>query len=167
LKQPDPCSYDPVTAIHNFIASSDSSIRREVRMTSAASMKDILLSTYQARVSGDVEGTLAAFADDVEFVFNARDTGSAALDSPVKGKAALRPVMQSLIDNFHITDWKAISLLAEGDKASLHWRALVTFTSSGKAAEFDVFDLVTFREGKFAVFRQSTDTAKIKALLAA
>jgi ketosteroid isomerase-like protein len=135
-------------------------------MTSAASMKDLLLSSYQARVRGDVEGTLAAFAENVEFEFNARDTGSPALDSPIKGKSALRPVMQDLIDNFRFTNWRVISLLAEDDKAALHWRAMVTVTSNGKAAEFDVVDMVTFRDGKFATFRQSTDTAAIKAMIA-
>jgi ketosteroid isomerase-like protein len=57
-----------------------------------------------------------------------------------------------------------ISLLVDREQALLHWRALVTVTAIGQAAEFDVFDLVTFRDGKIAAFHQSTDTAMIVSM---
>jgi ketosteroid isomerase-like protein len=135
-------------------------------MTSKSAIEETLRSTYAARVLGDVEGTLANFADDVVFEINGRGTGMPTLASPVQGKAALRPVMQQLVDNFRFSDWRVISLLVDGEQAMLHWRALVTFNPTGKAAEFDVFDLVTFRGGKYAAFHQSTDTALIMSMTA-
>jgi ketosteroid isomerase-like protein len=135
-------------------------------MTSKSAIEETLRSTYAARVRGDVEGTLAAFADDTVFEINGRGTGMPALASPVQGKAALRPVMQQLVENFRFSDWRMISLLVDGEQAMHHWRALVTFTPTGKAAEFDVFDSITFRNGKYATFRQSTDTALIMSMTA-
>jgi ketosteroid isomerase-like protein len=111
-----------------------------------------------------VEGALAAFAEDVYFEINGRGTGMPTLASPVQGKAALRPVMQQLVENFRFSDWRMISLLVDGEQAMHHWRALVTITPTGKAAKFDVFDVVTFRDGKYAEFRPSTDTAMIMSM---
>jgi ketosteroid isomerase-like protein len=135
-------------------------------MTSKSSIEELLRSTYAARVRGDLDGTMAAFADDVVYEFNGRGTGVPSLSSQVHGKAALRPVMQELIHNFRFSDWRLVSLLVDGDQASLHWRALVTFPHGGKSAEFNVFDLITFRNGKFVKFHQSTDTALVVAMTA-
>jgi ketosteroid isomerase-like protein len=139
---------------------------REVRMTSAALFKDSLMSTYEARARDNLEGTLAAFADDVVFEINGRGTGAPSLASPIHGKNALRPVMRELIESYKLSKWRAVSFLADGDKAALHWRGLVTFPASGKSAEFDVFDFMTFRDGKISAFHQATDTALLMAMAA-
>jgi ketosteroid isomerase-like protein len=139
---------------------------REDQMTSAALYKDSLMSTYAARVRDDLEGTLAAFADDVAFEFNGRGVGVSSLASPIHGKDALRPAMREFIESFKFSDWRAVSFLADGDKAALHWRATVTFPASGKSAEFDVFDFMTFRDGKISAFHQTTDTALLMAMAA-
>jgi ketosteroid isomerase-like protein len=139
---------------------------REVRMTSAALFKDRLMSTYEARARDDLEGTLAAFADDVVFEINGRGTGLPSLASQIHGKDALRPVMRKLIESYKLSNWRAVSFLADGNKAALHWRALVTFPASGKSAEFDVFDLMTFHDEKISTFHQTTDTALLMAMAA-
>ena len=135
-------------------------------MTSKLSIQETLMSTYAARVRGDLDGTLAAFTDDTIFEFNGRGTGVQSLSEPVHGKAALRPVMRELIENYRFGDWRVISLIVDGEQALLHWRALVTVTANGKAAEFDVLDEMKFRDGKIATFHQSTDTAAIMAMIA-
>jgi len=109
---------------------------------------------------------LAAFADDVVFEFNGRGTGLPSMSAEVQGKEALRPILKEFIDNFRFSDWQEVSLVVEGDKAALHWRANVTFTRNGRSARFDVFDFITLRDGKFVDFRQATDTARVQAMIA-
>ena len=133
-------------------------------MTNRDMIAGLVRSTYAARVRGDLDGTMVGFADDAVFEFNGRSTGLPGMAGPVEGEAALRRVMQSFIDNFRFNDWQEISLIVDGDTAALHWRATVT-TKAGKSAVFDVFDLITVRDGKIATFRQSTDTALVKALV--
>jgi len=41
-------------------------------MTDTESMKKIVRSTYVARIRGNLEGTMAAFADDVVYEFNSK-----------------------------------------------------------------------------------------------
>ena len=45
---------------------------REESMTDTESMKKSVRSTYVARIRGDLEGTMAAFADDVVYEFNSK-----------------------------------------------------------------------------------------------
>jgi ketosteroid isomerase-like protein len=129
-------------------------------------VKQIVRSAYAARVRGDVDGTLAHFADNVAFEINARGLGSPDMGSRIEGKAALRQTLADLIKSFSISDWKEIALIVENEKAALHWRANVTSTANGRSAVFDVTDLITIRDGKIADFHQSTDTAAIAKLMA-
>ena len=135
-------------------------------MTDANTIREAVRSTYKARVRGDLEGTVALFADDAVFDFNGEGVGLPNMGTAVRGKPAIRLLMTEFIDAFRMSDWEEVSLVVEGDKAALHWRGTVTFTQNGSAEKFDVFDLLTFRDGKIVYFRQSTDTAKIRAMLA-
>lgn len=128
-------------------------------MTSRSEIEKTLQSLYKARVQGDLEGTMKDIADDGSFGIYARGTGVAAMSSPIKGKLAVKQAVKELIDNWIFKDWTQMSLLVEGEKAVLHWRAHVTFKPTNKSDTFDVFDHVTFRDGKIVDFRQSTDTA--------
>jgi ketosteroid isomerase-like protein len=135
-------------------------------MTNSEKLKEIIRSTYAARVGGDIDGTMAAFADHVTFEFNGGRTGLPGMTGPIKGKPSVRNAIQNLIDNFLFSDWKEVSSIVDGDKAALHWRVRVTFVPNGRSDTFDVIDLITFRGGKIVDFRQSTDTAKIKSMVA-
>jgi len=135
-------------------------------MTSAETMRKAVRSTYEARVRGDLEGTMALFADDVVFEFNGEGVGLPNMASASRGKPAVRQLMTEFIDNFSFSDWEEVSFVVEGDRAALHWRATVTFTRNGRSDKFDVFDFLTFRNGKIVYFRQATDTAKIRSMLA-
>ena len=128
-------------------------------------IKALVRSVYQARVHGDLEGTLAGFADDAVFEFNGRGTGLPGMTAPVVGMAALRPVMQGLIDNFRFAEREEVSFLVDGDEAVLYWRAMVT-APNGRSAKFDVVDLMTFRDGKIKTLHQHTDTAAVVSVVA-
>jgi ketosteroid isomerase-like protein len=135
-------------------------------MTSGEQMKNLIRSTYASRVRGDVDGTADALADDATFELNGRGAKLPGMGGPVKGKASIRSLFADLIANFEFKDWQEISLIAEGDKAALHWRATVTYAPNGRSETFDVVDFITFRNGKIVDFRQNTDSAMILAMTA-
>ncbi len=130
-------------------------------------IKQAIRTMYAARVAGNLDGTMAGFADDAVFQFNSDGADLPGGNHTVSGKKDIRPLMAGLIDSFRFKNWKEISLIAEGDQAALHWQAYVDFVHVGRAAHFDVFDFMTFRDGKIVRFRQSTDTAKMKSLASA
>jgi ketosteroid isomerase-like protein len=98
------------------------------------------------------------------FGLNGRGTGEKSLGERVKGKAAIRPILQQLIENWHFDDWKVCSILVDGERAVLHWTARVTCVPTKKSDNFDVVDLVTFSNGKVVDFHQSLDTALVMSL---
>jgi ketosteroid isomerase-like protein len=136
-------------------------------MTDRAIIESVMRATYAARTHGDLDGTMANFADDAVFEFNGRGTNLPELSAKIQTARNIRPVMKQLIDGFRFSDWQQIALLVEGNRALLHWRATVTSPANGKSAKFDVFDLVTISDGKIVVLHQSTDTAAVMSLVGA
>ena len=135
-------------------------------MTSRSHIEAAVRSLCEARLRGDLEGTLKDAAENVVFRLNARGTGQQSLSERAQGKAAIRPILRQLIDTWRFDDWKQISLLIDGEKALLHWTARVTFVPTGKSENFDVFDLITFQDDKIVDYHQSTDTALMMSLAA-
>jgi hypothetical protein len=70
------------------------------------------------------------------------------MTAEVRGKAAVQLIMKDFIDSFRYSGWQEISFVVEGNKAALHWRTNVTFTRNRRTQTFDVFDFLTFRDGK-------------------
>jgi ketosteroid isomerase-like protein len=134
-------------------------------MTDSETIRKIVRSTYEARSRGDLDGTMASFADDAVFGFNGQGTGLPSMATEARGKPAVRRLIQEFIDSFRFSDWQEVSFVVEGNKAALHWRANVTFTPNGRSEHFEVFDFLTFRDGKIVDFRQGTDTAKVRSML--
>jgi len=135
-------------------------------MTSRNQIEDTLRTLWAARLQGDLEGTLKGVAEDAAFSLNARGTGEKSLSERSTGKAAIRPVLRQLIENWRFDDWKQISFLIDEEKALLHWTARVTCVPTGKSDNFDVFDLIKFQDGKIVDYHQSTDTALLMSLAA-
>ena len=135
-------------------------------MTSRTQIEDTIRDLWGARLQGDLEGTLKGVAEGAVFSLNARGTGEKSMSERSTGKAAIRPVLRQLIENWRFDDWKQISLLIDGEKALLHWTARVTCVPTGKSENFDVFDLIKFQDDKIVDYHQSTDTALLMSLAA-
>jgi ketosteroid isomerase-like protein len=135
-------------------------------MTSRADIEKTVRSVYAARVSGDLEGVMTGLADNCRFALNARGTGVQALAAASQGKASIRQVMKELIDSWRFDQWRELSLLVDGEKACLHWRARITCVPTGKSEDFEGLDIITFRDGKIVDFHQATDTAMVMKLAA-
>lgn len=101
------------------------------------------------------------------FEFYGEGTGLPSMMGEIRGKAAMAHMIKEFIDNFRLSDWQEVSFVVEGNKAALHWRANITFPQKGRTETFDVFDFLTIRDGKIIELRQSTDTAKLRAMLTA
>ncbi|CAN5519280.1 hypothetical protein BH10PSE6_BH10PSE6_50770 [soil metagenome] len=133
-------------------------------MTSRAQIEQVIGALYEARLREDAEATIRDFADDGVFTMNAKGTGAPGAGEPVVGKPALKTALAQLIATWKFDDWQKISLMVDGEKALLHWRARVTCAQTGKGEVFDCFDVITFRDGKIVDYRQATDTALMMRL---
>ena len=133
-------------------------------MTSRDQIQQTINATYAARKQGKLDETMKSFADDATFVLNAKGVGVEGLGERISGKAAIRTAIAKLIEDWRFNTWDCIDLVVEGEKALVHWRSNVTCVPTNKSAVFDVFDVITFRNGQIVEFRQSTDTAQMMRL---
>ncbi len=133
-------------------------------MTGRAHMEKTIRSLYEARVQGDLDGTMKDLAEDAVFSFNGRGTGVQAMSQDCCGEPAVRKMVEQLISDWRFDDWKERALLVDGNKSALHWTARVTFVPTGKSATMEVVDVITFRDGKIVEFRQSTDTVMLLSM---
>lgn len=133
-------------------------------MTSRTHIEAAVRSLWAARQSGDLEAMMKLLGDNAEYEMNGRGTGVPAMANPSTGKPAIRSVFRQLLETWRFDDWREVSLVVEGEKAFLHWRARATCVPTNKSGDFDVFDVFTFDKDVIVEMRESTDTALIVAL---
>jgi ketosteroid isomerase-like protein len=134
-------------------------------MADKAALEAVVREMYAARIRGDVDGILRHTDDDVEFSI-AGCAASSAIPCAVHGSQALRDVMGRLISAFEFRNGHVIDMLVEGERAVVRSRVEVRVPGSDEAAETELVDLITFRDGKVLSFRQYADTALARRLLA-
>ena len=135
-------------------------------MTSREHITNTVRSLYVARLRGDLDAMMKDMSKDAVFGLNARGTGVPALISSSRGEAAIRPVLQELVNVWRFDDWQEHALLVDGERALIHWSAMVTCIPTNKTEKFHVYDLITFSDGKIIEYRQCTDTALVMQLAA-
>jgi ketosteroid isomerase-like protein len=117
-----------------------------------------------ARQRGDLEGVCRHFADDAVFTL-----AGAKEASPVVVRCTdcetLRQVMKGLIGNFEFRDIEILSMIVEGPKIAVHWRARARATPTGQEAVTELADIITLRDGKIASFTEFCDTALAAKML--
>jgi ketosteroid isomerase-like protein len=117
-----------------------------------------LRKAYADRARGDLDAIAAAFADDAHFQL-AGSAEASAVAGRSKGGAEFRQHLTGLISTFEMRDPTILSMVIEGPKAAVHWRAHVRSTVTGMEATTELFDLVEFKDGKISSFLEFCDTA--------
>jgi ketosteroid isomerase-like protein len=68
-------------------------------MTDSDAIRKMIRSTYEARARGDLDGTMASFADNIVFEVNSQATGLPGMATEIQAKPKSRQAMRELIDN--------------------------------------------------------------------
>ena len=94
----------------------------------------LLEAGYAAWAARDLDGTLAAFADDVVFIIHLPEEVAPYVGETV-GKDQLRPRLQSLIDDFDFLEYVPLQIVAEGEV--LHSRVRFRYRHKTTGLEYD------------------------------
>lgn len=131
--------------------------------------RQIMLKTiqdaYAARVRGDLDGVMQAFATDARFRINTAPQHP-QLAHFTEDANALRNSLAQLIDTFKFSDMKIIDSIVEGEKAAVRLSFTVQAKPTGKTVTTEVLDVFEFKDGKIAAMTQFCDTAVAAQLLA-
>lgn len=120
-------------------------------MTSRSAIDDLLRGLYAARVRGDLQGVCALFAPDARFEIAAASQGNPiAVNS--HGAGEFRPLLTLLMRTFRITDQVILSMLIDGSKAAVHWRANVYSRITGAIVPTEFMDMVEVQSGSISSY---------------
>ena len=71
-------------------------------------------------------------------------------------------MLAGMMKTFEVLDHQIVSMLIDGSKAAVQWRARLRSTITGETVEtdlFDLFDLIEMEDGRIRSFFEFCDTA--------
>jgi len=131
---------------------------REAAMQDRTTIERTLRNAYAARVRGDSKGVTRHFAADAAFQMMGSPKAS-PIASHCAGERALCSHLEEMIAGFELRDQEILSMIIDGSKAAVHWRAKVRVTGTNKEEVTELFDLIEFKDGQITSFREFCDTA--------
>lgn len=109
-------------------------------------MDRLLRDLYAARLRGDLDAVCGSFSDDARL-----QVAGASRPSPLAVKASgareYRALFNVMLKSFKISDLTILSIIIDGAKAAVHWRAKVYSRITGTTAPTELIDLVEVDDG--------------------
>ena len=132
-------------------------------MTSRDEIERTLRNIYAARQRGDLDAISDIFAPHARFHMAGSNASPVAV--LVEGAEQYRPLLAGMIKTFEILEHNIVSMLIDGSKAAVQWRARIRSTVTGETVETDLFDLVEIEDGRIKSFFEFCDTALAARLM--
>jgi ketosteroid isomerase-like protein len=126
-------------------------------MSERARIEALLRGIYAQRSAGNMDGIMASFGPDPSFRL-AGDEILGVLTTEVKGRDALRQMMQQLVDAWDWTAFEVDSILVDGSRVVVHSKGTMRFVPTGQKFVTETLDLLTLADDKIVDFLQFCDT---------
>lgn len=118
---------------------------------------EIVQKAYECFGTGDIEGLLELYSDDVSWITPKVD--NAVYSGARAGKAAVAEFFQLLDASEEFTEFEPTEFIAEGDKVVVLGKFTATVKATGKTFSSDWVHISTVTDGKITGFREYFDTA--------
>jgi ketosteroid isomerase-like protein len=120
-------------------------------MTDRVEIDGLLRGLYAARLRGDLDAVCKSFADDA--VFQIAGAGQVSLVSNrAVGVNEFRPLLAVMIKTFKLRDQVILTMLIDGDKAAVHWRAGVYSRITASMVLTEFVAIVEVRNGRIVSY---------------
>jgi ketosteroid isomerase-like protein len=120
-------------------------------VTNRTEAEGLLRRLYAARLRGDLQGVCSAFTADAKFqIAGASNAGVLAMTAD--GASELAALLSIMIKTFRLSELEILSLLIDGAKAAVHWRATVFSRISGEITPTELIDMIELRDGRVASY---------------
>lgn len=110
----------------------------------------LLRDLYAARVSGDVDGVYDKFSPDARFQIAGASSTPVAVTA--NGASEYRPLLAIMIKTFKLSDEQIMSLVIDGTKAAVHWRANIFSRLTGTTVLTELVDMIEIREDRIGSY---------------
>lgn len=116
-----------------------------------AEFERLLSALYAARAAGELEPLCALFTDDALFKISGSSDGKPIALS-AHGSKELRVWLAVLVKTFRLTHHEILSMVIDGQRAAVHWRASIHSRITGASVATELVDLVEMREGRIGSY---------------
>ena len=116
-----------------------------------------VLNFLEAFYTGNIEGALAHFSDDVEFFSNAPIDILPHMGHR-RGKAQLREMWNAVRARYSELRCEVPVLIAEGDRVAAFIRVFFRKSINQRMVQFDIAGFYALRDGKISHIREVIDT---------
>ena len=108
---------------------------------------------YEARLSENLDMLCQAFSTSA--VFHIAGAGETApVSNTAVGSHEIRPLLASMIKTFKLRDHEFLSVLIDGGKAAIHWRAAIYSRITGTTIPTEFVDLLEFRDTRVVSYTE-------------
>jgi uncharacterized protein len=118
---------------------------------------ELVKKIYECFGSGDVEGMLERFSDDISWETPKVD--NAAYSGARLGKEAVGEFFGMLAESETFTKFEPTEFIAEGDKVVVLGRSEANVTATGKTFSTEWVHVMNVGDGKVTAFKEFFDTA--------
>jgi ketosteroid isomerase-like protein len=116
-----------------------------------ALFEKLLAELYAARAAGALDRLCALFAADAVFKISGSSDGKPIALS-AKGGEEVRSWLAVLVKTFRLTRHEILSMVIDGPRAAVHWRASIHSRITGASVPTELVDLVEMRDGRIASY---------------
>jgi ketosteroid isomerase-like protein len=120
-------------------------------MTDRQRTEQLLRDLYAARVSGDIAAVYEKFSPDARFRI-AGASHSTPVAVTAVGAGEYRPLLAIMIKTFKLSEEDIVSLLIDGSKAAVHWRAKIFSRLTGTTVLTELVDMIEIRDGRIGSY---------------
>lgn len=115
----------------------------------------ILEDQLNAFLNNDVDGTVAAWAEDAVFISPGPRPDEAVME--LQGREAMRAFNAQWMARFETVGTETHSLIVEGDLAAWQWTIAFRGRRSGRESRLPGVSVVRFRDGQIVYWREYWD----------
>lgn len=119
--------------------------------TERADFERLLSELYAARAAGALERLCAVFGPDAVFKISGSSDGKPIVLS-AQGGAEVRSWLAVLVKTFRLTRHEILSMVIDGPRAAVHWRASIHSRITGASVPTELVDLIEMREGRIGSY---------------
>ena len=116
-----------------------------------SSVEGLLRELYAARMGGELDRLCALFTPDAALKISGSSDGK-PIAIAARGAAEVRSWLGVLVKTFRLSRQEILSMVIEGPRAAVHWRASIHSRITGAAVQTELVDMFEVKEGRIATY---------------
>jgi ketosteroid isomerase-like protein len=126
-------------------------------MSTREDIERTLREAYAARQRGDLDALTSVFAPHARFQMAGSQASPIAASA--EGAEQYRALLAGMIKTFEMLDHQIVTMLIDGSKVAVQWRARIRSAITGETVDTEALDLIEIEGNRIKSLLEFCDTA--------